>query len=155
MLSAEINEATQLIDHAGLGLAAYNAAWRAIGDTARALESLQAGYRNATADFGRPTVTAQQVEQARTAAQDAGPYFDDLKRSRPLTPRAVKALDGVAGLEPSPSDSIAHRAARITQQSRRRAQQPQPAASLNDPAAHPDQQTHSLQGPQTPGARLP
>jgi hypothetical protein len=27
-------------------------------------------------------VTAEPIEQARTAAQDAGPYSDDLKRSR-------------------------------------------------------------------------
>lgn len=145
---------TQLIDRAGLGFAAYNAAWNAIGDTARTLESLQAAYRSNTVEFGRPPVTAQQVEQARTAAEDARPYFDDLKRSRSLTLRALKALDGAAGLEPSSSDSIAQRAARITRQSLKRAQQPE-AAARGIPSADRHPQAHSPQTPPTPGLRLP
>ncbi|MFG3207358.1 hypothetical protein [Streptomyces sp. NPDC048192] len=145
---------TQLIDRAGLGFAAYNAAWNAIGDTARTLESLEAAYRSNTVEFGRPPVTAEQVEQARTAAEDARPYFGDLKRSRALTLRAVKALDGAAGLEPSPSDSIAQRAARITQQSLKRAQQPETAAHGLPPVDR-HQQAHSPQTQPTPGIRLP
>ncbi|MEU7305321.1 hypothetical protein AB0950_38630 [Streptomyces sp. NPDC007189] len=78
-----------------------------------------------------------------------------LKRSRPLTLRTVKALDGVAGLEPWPAESIAQRAARVTEQSRRRAQQPAPAVPRNTPAAERHQQTQSPQTPPAPGARLP
>ncbi|MGW2098691.1 hypothetical protein ACWCPX_13455 [Streptomyces olivaceoviridis] len=144
---------TRLIDRAGLGFAAYNAAWRAIGDTARTLEILEAAYRSNAAEFGRPPVTAEQLEQARTAAGEAGPHFDDLKRSRPVTLRAVKALDGVAGPEPSPSGSLAQRAARITAQSRQRAQQFETAAR-GVPAAHQHQQASNHRTPPTPGVRL-
>ena len=141
----------QLIDHSGLGFAAYNQAWRAIGDTAQTLEYLETRYRSGTVEPGRPPVTAEQVEQARTTAHDASRDFDDLKRSQPLTLRAVKALDGVAGLDPSSTDSIAARAAKITAQSSRRRALPSTAA-----AAHPrlgastDQQAQHTAHLQTP-----
>lgn len=143
----------QLIDHSGLGFDAYHQAWRAMSDTARTLERLESGYRSGIVEFGRPPVTAEQVEQARTAAGQAAAYFTELRASRWLTLTAIRVLDGVAGLEPSSSsDSVAARAARITQQSRRRTQTA--PARRSGTATDQRHQTHSPQGRQGSGLRL-
>ncbi|RNF81161.1 hypothetical protein [Streptomyces botrytidirepellens] len=138
---------TQLVEHSGLGLDAYNQAYRAMRETGHALESLVARYRSKTLEFGRPTVTTEQLEQARTAAQNADSHFADLQHSRPLTLRAVKALDGAAHLDPSPSDSVATRAARLAARLRESALPATPTAPRTDAAARQAQQ-HNLQTPQ-------
>lgn len=71
---------SQLIDHSGLGLDAYNKAWHAIGATAQNLERLEARYRNGITGPDRAPVTAKQLEQARTTAQEAEAYFTELQR---------------------------------------------------------------------------
>lgn len=146
---------TELVEHSGLGLDAYNQAYRATRDTVRTLEDLEARYRSSTVEFGRPPVDAEQVEQARAAVQRAEDHFDDVQISRPLTFRALKALDGAAGLEPSDSDTLATRAARLAAQSRERALQSAPTAPRTNPAAGQPEH-HILQAQQAhPGARLP
>ncbi|MDQ1005839.1 hypothetical protein QFZ82_000324 [Streptomyces sp. V4I23] len=150
----------QLIEHSGLGLDAYNRAYRAIGEASCDLEKLSADYCSNTAEPGsRPPVTAQQVDEARTRVQEADDYFADLQLSRRATLRAVAVLDGAAGLEPS-CESAATRAARIAGQSRHRALQTAPAAA--DPrrgSASTDHQTqhtgHLQTRPTGLGIRLP
>jgi hypothetical protein len=145
---------TQLVEHSGLGLDAYNGAFRALRDTERTLESLEAGYQGDTVEFGRPPVDAEQVEAARAAVQRAESRFDDVQTSRPLTLRALKALKGAAGLEPSDPDTVAARAARIAAQSRERTLLTAPAARRTDAVAEHEQH-HTLQAPQAgPSTRL-
>ncbi|MFF1680746.1 hypothetical protein ACFVYG_32500 [Streptomyces sp. NPDC058256] len=147
---------TQLVEHSGLGLDAYNHAYRAARRAGRTLGSREASYNSSTVEFGRPPVTAEQVEQARAAAQNADTRFADLQTSRPLTLRAVKALNGAASLDPSPSDPVAARAARLAAQSRERARQTAPTAARTDSAAEQTHQHQNFQAPQAgPGIRLP
>ncbi|MFD6335093.1 hypothetical protein ACFWGI_36715 [Streptomyces niveus] len=144
----------QLIDNSGLGFDAYNRAWRAVSDTARTLGRLESGYRSRTAEFGRPPVTAEQVEHARTAAREADAYFTELRSSRLLTLTAIRSLDGVAGLEPSFPDPVAARAARVMAQSRQRTQQAAPARPRSGTGTDQRRQTHSPQDPRRSGVRL-
>ncbi|MFF3958498.1 hypothetical protein ACFYY1_35575 [Streptomyces sp. NPDC001890] len=146
---------SQLIDHSGLGFGAYNEAWQAIGETGQTLEDLEARYRSGIVEPGSPPVTAEDVVRARTSMQEANDYFTGLRRSRPLTLRAVQVLDGVAGLEPSSPDSIAGRLNQITALSRQRAQQSETEAPIAAPVVNQHHQAQSLQGPQAAGTRLP
>ncbi|MFI1701410.1 hypothetical protein ACH419_36395 [Streptomyces bobili] len=146
---------TQLVEHSGLGLDSYNHAYRETRKAARLLESREASYHSSIVEFGRPPVTAEQVETARAAVQNADTHFAALQTSRSLTLRAVNALNGSATREPSPSDPVAARAARLTAQSRERARRTAPAPPRTDSTA---EQTHqqNVQAPQAgPGIRLP
>lgn len=141
---------TQLVEHSGLGLDAYNRAYRATRETGRTLEGLEARYNSGTVEFGRLPVTAEQVDQARAAVKKADTHFADLQRSHPLTLRAARTLDGAARLDPSPSDSLAARAARLTAQFRERTRLTAPVQPRTDSAA---QQTHQHQNLQASQAR--
>ncbi|MEU9444476.1 hypothetical protein AB0D42_27035 [Streptomyces sp. NPDC048304] len=146
---------TRLIGRAGLGFVACNAAWNAIGDTARTLESLEAAYRSDAVEFSPP---ARDRRAGRT-----GPHRRPGRRTLLRRPQAQPSADAARRQGPgrrgrlgaSPAESIAQRAARIIEQSRRRAQQPAPAVPRNTPAADRHQQTQSPQTPPAPGARLP
>ncbi|SEC04850.1 hypothetical protein SAMN05216532_0300 [Streptomyces sp. 2231.1] len=124
---------THLIEGSGLGLDAYHQAYREIGRQERRLVELQAAYRSAVVDFGRPAVTHDDVEQARTAAADARTTFEDLRISRPHTLRALKALSNAARQDYPAPDTPATRAARLAAQSRERAR----TAAASTPAAAP------------------
>ncbi|MGP3953483.1 hypothetical protein [Streptomyces sp. 7N604] len=139
---------TQLIEHSGLGIDAYTRAYDAIGQAGRRLRELEANHQSGYVEFGRQPVTGEQVEQARADVENAEQRFADLRASRPPTLRAVKVLDGVAGMEPSASGSLAARAARIKTPSRERAVQP-PAAATEPLRADDTQHTHHLQQPGT------
>jgi hypothetical protein len=93
-------------------------------------------------------VTSAQVERERRAVRAAERHFDDLRISRPVTLRAVKAMDSVAGLGPASSDGLAARAVRVTAQSRQRALQA-PAPAAEPVRADVDQRTHHVQQPGT------
>jgi hypothetical protein len=118
-------------------------------------------WRDAAPDFTEELETAEAAEAARqpaTAAPDAAvpdAGTPSWSRSRFRLPQASGG--GSAGGRWVGSDliPIAQRAARITEQSRRRAQQPAPAVPRNTPAADRHQQTQSPQTPPAPGARLP
>ncbi|MER6452774.1 hypothetical protein ABT270_09115 [Streptomyces sp900105245] len=140
-----------LLENSGLSLDAYTQASRAIGESARKLQSVEAAYRSGAVSFGRPPVSHHDVEQARAALQRAEARFADMRISRPNTVRALKALDGAAHRDPSPPEAPAARAARIAAQSRERSK----ATELRtDPAAEQVRQAHehSAQG-QQPGLR--
>jgi hypothetical protein len=92
-------------------------------------------------EFGRRPASAEQVDRARTAAHRAEEYFDALKTSRPVTLRALTALEKVTGPAPPAVDGIAARAAQLTAASRRCA----PAAG----------HTHQRVVRHRPGPRLP
>ncbi|WP_333764608.1 hypothetical protein [Streptomyces sp. IBSBF 2390] len=124
---------TLLIEDSGLGLDAYHHAYREIGRRERRLEELHAAYRSGVVDFGRPAVTHDDVEQARTAAADARTTLEDLRISRPHTLRALKALNNAARQDYPTPDTPATRAARLAAQSRERAG----TAAANAPAAAP------------------
>ncbi|MFI5689115.1 hypothetical protein [Streptomyces sp. NPDC051636] len=132
-----------LLENSGLGIDAYTQASRAIGESARKLESVEAAYRSGAVSFGRPSVSQEDVEQARAALQRAQTRFADMRISRPNTVRALKALDGAAHRDPSPSEAPAARAARIAAQSRERSKATAPAAPRTDPAAEQVRQAHN------------
>ncbi|MGW6144430.1 hypothetical protein [Streptomyces sp. NPDC055140] len=145
---------TQLIEHSGLGLEDYNGTYRALRAAQLRLESMEASYRSGTVEFGRPSVTAEQVDQARGTVQKADARFTEVQHSRPLTLRAVKALSSAAALEPAPSDSAAVRAARLAAQSRERTR-PAAQTAPHKGSTADQQQTRDLQAPQTgSGVRL-
>ncbi|UXY33296.1 hypothetical protein [Streptomyces albidocamelliae] len=145
-----------LLENSGLGLDAYHQAYRAIGESARRLESAEAAYRSGTVPFGRPPVSHDDVEQARAALQRAETRFADLRISRPNTLRALRALDGAVHHRPSGSEAPAARAARIAAQSRERTAETAPAAPRTQPAAGAAEQVrqaHHSSAQQQPGVR--
>ncbi|MER6264718.1 hypothetical protein ABT203_34930 [Streptomyces sp900105245] len=145
-----------LLENSGLGLDAYHQAYRAIGESARRLESAEAAYRSGTVPFGRPPVSHDDVEQARAALQRAETRFADLRISRPNTLRALRALDGAVHHRPSGSEAPAARAARIAAQSRERTAATAPAAPRTQPAAGAAEQVrqaHHSSAQQQPGVR--
>ncbi|MFF4846225.1 hypothetical protein [Streptomyces collinus] len=132
-----------LLENSGLGIDAYQQASRAIGENARKLQSVEAAYRSGAVSFGRPPVSHEDVEQARAALQRAETRLADMRISRPNTLRALKALDGAVRHEPSGSDALAARAARIAAQSRERSKTTTPAAPRPHPAAEQVRQAHN------------
>ncbi|WP_331725930.1 hypothetical protein [Streptomyces sp. NBC_00470] len=143
----------RLIDHSGLGIDAEFEASRAVVAAEDRLARLLAPAREGTVDPGRAPGSEQERAAARETVREAESAFRDLERSRAMTLRAVRVLDGAAGLEPSSSDAAAALGARIAEQSRRRAQRTGPTAPRHEPAAQ--QQRFGPQGVQAPGARLP
>lgn len=98
------------------------------------------------AEFGRPAVTEENITKARDRRQYAQQYFNDLRESRRVTLLALKALDTVAALAPTPPGKVAERAAGITAQSRQRAQLPPvEGPRTKDPAQAQRQHTHPAQ----------
>ncbi|WP_443059180.1 transposase [Streptomyces sp. NBC_00435] len=147
----------QLMDRAGLGLDAVNRAYQAIGDTSRDLDDLKSRQASGRVEFGRPRVTADQVAEATRRHTHARQRFDDLRVSRPQTLAALNALDRARVLDPSGSEGIAARAARIAAQSRERALQShtRPGPGAPETTTHQPQQ-HNGQIQQTaprPGMR--
>lgn len=131
---------TQLIDDSGLGLDAYNQAYRTLSEASGYLQQLEDGHH--------PKAPPGQVAEARTRVRQAEAEFTDLQLSRTVTLRAVTALDGVAGIAPS-SKSAAARAAEIVAQSRERALQGAPLGASRHSRASTDQarQAANLQSP--------
>ncbi|MFE9291947.1 hypothetical protein [Streptomyces olivaceus] len=120
---------TRLIDRSRLGLDDYHRAHQQIGNTWRALQDLEADFTSRHTPFGRPPVTEDDITRARDRHRYAEQYFADLQESRRTTLTALKALDTVTDLAPTPPGSATARAARITQQSRERAQTAQALAT--------------------------
>ncbi|MFD8376892.1 hypothetical protein ACFV2Z_40145 [Streptomyces sp. NPDC059688] len=131
-----------LLENSGLGIDAYQQASRAIGENARKLQSVEAAYRSGAVSFGRPSVSHDDVEQARAALQRAETRFSDLRISRPNTLRALRALDRAVHHEPSGSEAPAARAARIAAQSRERSKTTAPTAPRTHTATTAAEQVH-------------
>jgi hypothetical protein len=139
-----------VVERAGLGVEEYNRAREAINTARRRLTDLESRFRRGLADFGNRPVTHTDVERERDTVQAAVQHFDDLNISRPITWRAMKAMDSVEGLTASSSIGLATRAARIAEKSRERAQQSTaPAAKPLRCAAGNDQHAHHLRRPGT------
>ncbi|MFI8194513.1 hypothetical protein ACIF8T_38350 [Streptomyces sp. NPDC085946] len=143
---------TRLLDRSRLGLDDHTRAHQQICTTAR---DLQAYFRRGHTQFGQLTVTEQDLSQARDRHHYAEQYFGDLQESRRGTLLALKALDTVAGLEPTPPGTAAERAARIAAQSRQRARQgPAEEPRTADPAEMQRQHTqHAHPGQHSPAVR--
>ncbi|MFJ8035993.1 hypothetical protein [Streptomyces sp. NPDC096032] len=131
-----------LLENSGLSLDAYHHAYRAIGESARKMESVTAAYRSGAVSFGRPPVSQDDVEQTRAALQRAETRFADLRISRPNTLRALRALDRAVHHEPSGPEAPAARAARIAAQSRERSKTTAPTAPPTHVAAPAAEQVH-------------
>ncbi|MFE5219312.1 MULTISPECIES: hypothetical protein [unclassified Streptomyces] len=142
-----------LLENSGLSLDAYQHAYRAIGESAGKLQSVEAAYRSGAVSIGRPPVSHEDVEQARAALQRAQTRFADLRISRPNTLRALKALDGATHHEPSPPDARAARAARIAAQSRERSNAAPAAPRPHTAAEQARQAHHSAAQQHQPGVR--
>ncbi|MFI0813423.1 hypothetical protein [Streptomyces echinatus] len=142
-----------LLENSGLGLDAYHQAYRAIGEGALKLETVEAAYRSGAVSFGRPSVSHEDVEQARAALQRAESRFADIRISRPNTLRALRALDRAVHQEPSASDAPAARAARIAAQSRERFNATAPAAQRTHSATEQVRQAHDSSAQRQPGVR--
>ncbi|MGW9029017.1 hypothetical protein ACWGQ5_33780 [Streptomyces sp. NPDC055722] len=138
---------TLLVDRGPIGQQGYTEAYEAVGAAARALSSLEERLGSGYVDFGSPAVTKEQVEQARQKHERAEQYFADVSISRPVTLRALKAVDSVAGLRPTRGGGVLGYAAQIAADSRNRTAQPvkTPERGADHATAQQLQQAHHLQ----------
>lgn len=63
---------------------------------------MEVGFKSGQTPPGRPEVSEEDLTKARDHHGCAEQYFGDLRESRRATLFAIKALDTVAGLEPTP-----------------------------------------------------
>ncbi|MGW2937660.1 hypothetical protein ACWDA7_38950 [Streptomyces sp. NPDC001156] len=136
-----------LVDRGPVGQRGYQEAYEAAAKAARTVTTLEEKLTNGYVDFGSPAVTVQQVDEARAWHEHAEQRFQDVSASRPVTLRALKALDSVAGLRPTRGGGVLGYAAQIAADSRNRTAQPvkTPERGADHATAQQRQQAHHLQ----------
>ncbi|MGI5133806.1 hypothetical protein [Streptomyces sp. CA-106110] len=150
------NLRTLLVDNGPIGERGTEEAYQAARRAERTLRDREERLNSGYVDFGSPAVTKEQVDQARKELQRTQQYLQDIMSSSPLTLRALKALDSVAGLRPSQSANgiagVAERAAQVAADSRSRTRSAD--AEPRSAGAATQQLQHALYAPQQPGSGI-
>ncbi|MET8682199.1 hypothetical protein ABZW18_32660 [Streptomyces sp. NPDC004647] len=148
----------QMIDNAGLGGEEFQRVYDRIPIARRHLDQLQRSYNSPHVEFGKAPVTAAQVDQAREHLKHTEHRFENLRRDRPATLRAVRLLEAVMELKPTPTGGLAALATYAEHLSHGRSKSGSAPPAEATPAVRPADHAHGhalQQRGAGPASRLP